>query len=77
MRQLALVTPSRLLTPAIVFIGANSSVASDAGYVIMPPLAAALYFAMGRHPVAGLSAAFSAWREASAAGCFPPGATAC
>jgi aminobenzoyl-glutamate transport protein len=41
-----------------VFLGANSSVASDAGYVILPPLAAAVYLAAGRHPVAGLAAAF-------------------
>jgi aminobenzoyl-glutamate transport protein len=73
MRQLALVTPSRLLTPAIVFIGANSSVASDAGYVIMPPLAAALYLAMGRHPVAGLSAAFCGVAGGFGGGLFPTG----
>ena len=54
----AVVTPARLLTPVIVFLGANSSVAGDAGYVIMPPLAAALYLAAGRRPVAGLAAAF-------------------
>jgi aminobenzoyl-glutamate transport protein len=73
MRQLALVTPSRLLTPAIVFIGANSSVASDAGYVILPPLAAALYLAMGRHPVAGLSAAFCGVAGGFGGGFFPTG----
>jgi aminobenzoyl-glutamate transport protein len=73
MRQLALVTPSRLLTPAIVFIGANSSVASDAGYVILPPLAAALYLAMGRHPIAGLSAAFCGVAGGFGGGLFPTG----
>lgn len=73
MRRLALVTPSRLLTPAIVFIGANSSIASDAGYVIMPPLAAALYLAMGRHPVAGLSAAFCGVAGGFGGGLFPTG----
>ncbi len=58
MRFLALCTPRWILTPMIVFIGANASVASDAGYIILPPLAAALYLAVGRHPLAGLAAAF-------------------
>ncbi|HLP83092.1 MAG TPA: AbgT family transporter, partial [Phycisphaerales bacterium] len=59
MRSLAFVTPKKLLTPVIVLIGANASVASDAGYVVLPPLAAALYAAVGRHPMAGLAAAFA------------------
>ena len=42
MRYLALLTPRRLLTPVVVFVGANASVASDAGYIVLPPLAAAL-----------------------------------
>jgi len=73
MRQLALVTPQRLLTPAIIFVGANSSIASDAGYVILPPLAAALYLAMGRHPVAGLAAAFCGVAGGFGGGLFPTG----
>ena len=68
MRALAFITPRRLLTPVIVLIGANSSVASDAGYIILPPLAAALYLAVGRSPIAGLAAAF-----AGVAGCFGSG----
>jgi Putative p-aminobenzoyl-glutamate transporter len=36
-----------------------SSVASDAGYVVLPPLGALLYLALGRHPLAGLAAAFA------------------
>jgi aminobenzoyl-glutamate transport protein len=73
MRQLAFVTPARLLTPVIVFLGANSSVASDAGYVILPPLAAALYLAAGRHPVAGLAAAFCGVAGGFGSGMFPTG----
>ncbi|MBX9902187.1 MAG: AbgT family transporter, partial [Burkholderiaceae bacterium] len=57
MRWLAFMTPKKLITPAVIFLGANSSVASDAGYIILPPLAAALFLALGRHPVAGLAAA--------------------
>lgn len=71
MRCLALATPSKLLSPMIIFIGANSSVASDAGYIILPPLAAALYFAMGRHPIAGLAAAFCGVAGGFGGGIFP------
>jgi len=73
MRALAFVTPRRLLTPVIVLIGANSSVASDAGYIILPPLAAALYLAVGRHPIAGLAAAFAGVAGGFGGGFFPTG----
>lgn len=73
MRSLAFITPKRLLTPAVVLIGANSSVASDAGYIILPPLAAALYHAVGRHPVAGLAAAFAGVAGGFGGGFFPSG----
>jgi aminobenzoyl-glutamate transport protein len=53
------VTPQKLLTPSVVFIGILSSIALDAGYVVLPPLAAALYHAAGRSPLAGLAAAFA------------------
>lgn len=74
MRLLATVTPKRLLTPMVVFIGANSSVASDAGYVILPPLAAALYLAVGRSPVAGMAAAFAGVAGGFGGGFFPTAA---
>lgn len=53
------VTPRRLLTPAVVLLGILSSLAVDAGYVVLPPLAAALYHAAGRPPLVGLAAAFA------------------
>ncbi|QOI99232.1 MAG: AbgT family transporter [Phycisphaeraceae bacterium] len=59
MRWLATLIPSRLLTPSIVFLGITSNIASDAGYIILPPLAAALYVAFGRPPLAGIAAAFA------------------
>lgn len=73
MRFLAFATPKRLLTPVIVLVGANSSVASDAGYIILPPLAAALYMAVGRHPIAGLAAAFAGVSGGFGGGFFPTG----
>lgn len=51
--------PSRLLSLAVVFAGVNASLAADAGYVVLLPLAAALYASVGRHPLAGLAAAFA------------------
>jgi aminobenzoyl-glutamate transport protein len=74
MRWLALLTPKQLLTPMIVLIGANASVASDAGYIILPPLAAALYLAVGRSPIAGLAAAFAGVAGGFGAGIFPTAA---
>lgn len=59
MRSLALVTPAALLTPMIVFLGVMSSLASDAGYIVLPGLAAALYATTGRSPVVGVAAAFA------------------
>lgn len=73
MRALAFITPKKLLTPVIVFIGTNASVASDAGYIILPPLASALFLAVGRHPVAGLAAAFAGVSGGFGAGFFPTG----
>jgi len=57
--QLARLTPAQLLTPAMVFLGIQSSMALDAGYVVLPPLAAALYVAAGRPPLAGIAASFA------------------
>lgn len=73
MRALAIATPKKLLTPVVVFIGANAAVASDAGYLILPPLAAALFLAVGRHPIAGLAAAFSGVAGGFGGGFFPNG----
>lgn len=50
--------PRSLLTAAIVFTGVNANLAADAGIVVLPPLAALLFLAAGRHPLAGIAAAF-------------------
>lgn len=59
LRSTLLAVPPRLLTPAVVLVGVCSSIALDAGYVVLPPLAAALYHAVGRPPLAGLAAVFA------------------
>ena len=59
LKAMLMVVPKQLLTPSIVFMGIMSSMTSDAGYIILPPLAAALYKAVGRSPLAGLAAVFA------------------
>jgi len=59
LKQAVKVTPAKLLTPMIVFLGVMSNVASDSGYVILIPLGAMVFRACGRHPIAGLAAAFA------------------
>ena len=51
--------PSSLLTATVVFAGVMSSMAADAGYVVLTPLGALLFASVGRHPLAGLAAAYA------------------
>lgn len=53
------ITPAKLITPMIVFLGVMSNIANDAGYVILIPLGAMIFRAYGRHPMAGFAAAFA------------------
>jgi aminobenzoyl-glutamate transport protein len=57
-RALVLGAPKRLITGAIVLAGIISHLAAEAGYVILIPLGAMIFHALGRHPMAGLAAAF-------------------
>ena len=59
-RKLVIVSPPATLTYILVFAGILSSIAADAGYLVLIPLAAVAYQSVGRHPVAGLAAAFAA-----------------
>jgi len=59
LRQLVLVTPGKLICPAVVFAGVMSNIAADAGYVVLTPLGALVFLACKRHPIAGLAAAFA------------------
>lgn len=58
-RLFVLASPRRLITPMVVFAGVMSNAGSEVGYVLLTPLAAALYHALGRHPLLGLAAAFA------------------
>lgn len=58
-RGIVMRAPKQLITAAVVFTGVMSNTASEAGYVILVPLAAVIFLALGRHPLAGLAAAFA------------------
>ncbi|MCA0378478.1 MAG: AbgT family transporter [Actinobacteria bacterium] len=59
-RRVVKVAPRRWLAAILLFVGVLSSVATDAGYLILVPLAAAAFLTVGRHPLAGLAGAFAA-----------------
>lgn len=59
LKKVVSITPSKLIVPMVVFLGIMSNVASDAGYVILIPLGALVFMAYGRHPLAGIAAAFA------------------
>jgi aminobenzoyl-glutamate transport protein len=58
-RILVSAAPRRLLAFILIFVGVMSSIASDAGYLILVPLGAAAYASVGRHPLAGMAACFA------------------
>jgi aminobenzoyl-glutamate transport protein len=58
-RKLVVIAPRPIFTFMIVMVGIFSSIAADAGYLVLVPLAAAAFHSMGRHPLAGLAAGFS------------------
>jgi len=59
LRLLVHAAPARLLTFVIVLAGVLSNMASDVGYVLLVPLGAIIFLSVGRHPIAGLAAAFA------------------
>ncbi|MCG8479884.1 MAG: AbgT family transporter [Spirochaetales bacterium] len=59
LRKIVMSTPKQLITVVVVFLGIMSNIASDAGYVVLIPLGAIIFLHFGRHPLAGLAAAFA------------------
>lgn len=58
-RAIVLNAPRKLIVVAIVFAGVVSNTASEVGYVVLVPLAAVIFLALGRHPLVGMAAAFA------------------
>lgn len=59
LKKLLNVTPKKLLTPMLIMIAIISHTAADAGYVLVIPLGGVIFYAAGRHPLAGIAAAFA------------------
>src|SRR5262245_12712159 len=59
LKGLLSVTPRRLLTPMLILVAIFSHSTGDAGYVLVIPLGGVIFAAAGRHPLAGIAAAFA------------------
>lgn len=59
LKRVVSVTPKKLVVPVVALLGIMSNIASDAGYVILIPLAALVFMAYGKHPLAGIATAFA------------------
>lgn len=59
LKKLLNVTPKMLLTPMLILISIVSHTAADAGYILVIPLGGVIFYAAGRHPLAGIAAAFA------------------
>lgn len=52
-------TPAAAVTYVVILVGIVGNLASDAAFVIIPPLAALVFYSLGRHPIVGLAAGFA------------------
>jgi len=59
LRAMLSVTAKWLLTPMVIMVAIASHTAADAGYVLVIPLGGVIFYAAGRHPLAGIAAAFA------------------
>lgn len=59
LRTMAFAVPRKIVLPVIFIIGACGNIGSDAGVVIVPPIAALIFMQMGLHPIAGLIAGYA------------------
>src|SRR5690625_7746960 len=59
LKKLLNFTPASFLTPVLILIAIISHTAADAGYVLVLPLAGVIFYAAGRHPLAGIAAPFA------------------
>lgn len=73
LRTMLQVTPRSLLTPMLILVAIVSHTATDAGYVLVIPLGGVIFYAAGRHPVAGIAAAFAGVSGGFSANFIPSG----
>lgn len=67
------ITPKFLLTPMLILVAIVSHTATDAGYVLVIPLGGVIFYAAGRHPLAGIAAAFAGVSGGFSANFIPSG----
>ncbi len=67
------ITPTALLTPMLILVAIVSHTAADAGYVLVIPIGGLMFYAAGRHPLAGIAAAFAGVSGGFSANFVPSG----
>jgi aminobenzoyl-glutamate transport protein len=72
-KRLLGITPRALLTPMLMAVGIVSHTAADAGYVLVIPLGGVIFYSAGRHPLAGIAAAFASVSGGFSANFIPSG----
>jgi len=73
LKSMLKVTPRNLLTPMLILVAIVSHTATDAGYVLVIPLGGVIFHAAGRHPLAGIAAAFAGVSGGFSANFVPSG----
>ncbi|WP_371187198.1 AbgT family transporter [Thalassotalea maritima] len=73
LKKMLAFTPAKLLTPMVILVAIVSHTAADAGYVLVIPLGGIIFHAAGRHPLAGIAAAFAGVSGGFSANFIPSG----
>lgn len=73
LKNLLALTPKKLLTPMLMLVAIVSHSAADAGYVLVIPIGGVIFYAAGRHPLAGIAAAFAGVSGGFSANFIPSG----
>lgn len=73
LKSLLNVAPKSLLTPLLILVAVVSHTAADAGYVLVIPIGGVMFYAAGRHPLAGIAAAFAGVSGGFSANFIPSG----
>ncbi len=73
LKSMLRLTPKGLLTPMVILVAIVSHTAADAGYVLVIPLGGVIFYAAGRHPLAGIGAAFAGVSGGFSANFIPSG----
>ncbi|MFC4557741.1 AbgT family transporter [Virgibacillus kekensis] len=59
-KKTILKSPPALITYTVIFVGIMGNIASDAAMVLVPPLAAMVFYKVGRNPIVGIAAGYAA-----------------